>query len=291
MYFKKRNMSFQSVGTDYEPAKKINFNQSKKLPLIKQIEQPTPEINEIKQPVKMVKQLPKFTFPKTDDEWKSFHKRNEEGMTKAYASEDGIYKDGNFLYKSGTRNFQDVFDWRLIPTGYFKNSDIYKKLDKAFNENDDVNVVVGHSAGGSAVLELKRNYPDRDITPITYNAPVFARPNLLHEFGPDEDKPLRFTSAFDPVSMFDYDSRVTYKAPEINLNFIKNATSTYTNPSIQNILNTVSNGLPDPLMGQHKMQGTYSNPSTAKDFLISGASAVVAGNAIGASGVVGALGL
>ena len=36
-------------------------------------------------------------------------------------------------------------------------------------------------------------------------------------------------------------------------------------------------------MGQHKMQGTYSNPSTTKDFIASGVKAIAAGNTLGAS--------
>ena len=86
---------------------------------------------------------------------------------------------------------------------------------KKYNENkENINTVVGHSAGGSAALELERHYPN--ITPITYNSPVFARANPESYINPG-NLPLRFTSGFDPVSMFDYDSRVTYKAPDINL--------------------------------------------------------------------------
>ena len=83
--------------------------------------------------------------------------------------------------------------------------------------------------------------------------------------------------------MFDYDSRTTYKAPDINLDFVKNAAKVNANPSVENIIHTVKDGLPDPLMGQHKMQGTYSNPSTTKDFIASGVKAIAAGNTLGAS--------
>ena len=78
-------------------------------------------------------------------------------------------------------------------------------------------------------------------------------------------------------------ARTTYKAPEINLDITKNVAKTCTNPSIENIINTVKDGFPDPLMGQHTMQGTYSNPSTVADFIESGTKAVVAGNTLGAS--------
>ena len=38
------------------------------------------------------------------------------------------------------------------------------------------------------------------------------------------------------------------------------------NPSIKNIINTVKNGLPDPLMGEHNMQWTYLHSSSAMHF-------------------------
>ena len=32
-------------------------------------------------------------MPKTDEEWRQFHKMNEEGMAKAYAAKDGYFKE------------------------------------------------------------------------------------------------------------------------------------------------------------------------------------------------------
>ena len=65
--------------------------------------------------------------------------------------------------------------------------------------------------------------------------------------------------------------------------FGKHVANTYTNPSLENVTNTVKSCFPDPLMGQHNMQGTYSNQSTAKDFLDSGVKAVVAAHTEGTS--------
>ena len=81
--------------------------------------------------------------------------------------------------------------------------------------------------------------------------------------------------------MLDYNSRITYKAADVNLNVAKNPTKMYTNPNLENIINTVKSGFPDPLMGQHKMSSTYSNPSTASDFIEAGSKAIIAGNTIG----------
>ena len=100
---------------------------------------------------------------------------NEEGMKKAYDSPNSYYKDGNKLYIAGTKDIGDVMDWSKIPLGTFKDSKIYKNIEPVFENDKDIDYVVGHSAGGSATLELEKNYPDRKITSVTYNAPVFER--------------------------------------------------------------------------------------------------------------------
>jgi hypothetical protein len=209
---------------------------------------------------------------------------NEDGMEKAYESKEGYYKDGNKLYIAGTRDMQDVLDWPKIPLGIFQKSKIYKNIEPVFKENDDIDYVVGHSAGGSATLELENNFPNRKITSVTYNAPVFERASTdIMDDLRDDNEPMRFASGIDPVSALDMNARTTYKASEINLDLVKNVSKANTNPSLDNVLNTFKNGFPDPLMGQHNMQGTYSNPSTTQDFIVSGAKAIVAGNTLGAS--------
>ena len=79
---------------------------------------------------------------------------------------------------------------------------------------------MGHSAGGSATLELEKNYPDRKITSITYNAPIFERADPEKCFN-ENKQPMRFAVSGDPVSMFDMNARTTFKAPQFNLDAIK----------------------------------------------------------------------
>ena len=93
--------------------------------------------------------------------------------------------------------------------------------------------------------------------------------------------PLRFSAAWDPVSMSYYNSRVTYKAPDINLYFAKNAAKLYTDPNLEHIVKTVKSGFPDPLLGQHSMKNTYSHPSSAKKNIEAGSKMVAAGNTMG----------
>ena len=51
----------------------------------------------------------------------------------------------------------DVSDWAKSPLGTFTNSKIYKNVEPFFKENEDIDTIIGHSAGGSATLESERN--------------------------------------------------------------------------------------------------------------------------------------
>ena len=224
-----------------------------------------------------------FNRPQTEQEWSDFHKNNEINMVKAYASPEGYYKDNNKLYIAGTRDIQDVLDWVKIPLGTFKNSKIYKNIEPVFKEDSKIDTVIGHSAGGSASLELEKNYPDRNITSITYNAPVFERLNPEKIFNEDK-KPMRFAVSGDPVSMLDMNAQTTFKAPNFSLDKVQNAVNTFTNPSFENLINVAKNpiqSIPDPTFGLHSMSGTYSNPSKAIDFVKSGLEGVAVGNSLG----------
>ena len=105
--------------------------------------------------------------------------------------------------------------------------------------------MVGHSAGGSATLELERNFPETKITSVTYNAPVFeqADPDKLL----DEDKKhMRFATSGDPVSMFDMNAQTTSKAPDFNVDAVKNIASANANPSIENVVKAANTSNFDP---------------------------------------------
>ena len=241
-------------------------------------------INKITPPIQKI-ETNTFIMPKTNDEWYQFHKNNEDNMKKAYSSKEGYYHDNNKLYVAGTRNMVDVGDWYRIPLGTFRNSNIYKNVEPYFKNHPEIDTLIGHSAGSSGIYELERNFPERKVKTIGYNSPVIERggSNPMNWIN-DDDKAMRFSSAWDPVSMLDYNSRVTYKTPQINTELVKNIAKSYTNPNIKNVIDTIKSGFStDPLMGQHSMTGTYSNPSSVSDFIKTGVDAVVAGNTLGAA--------
>ena len=98
-----------------------------------------------------------FNKPKTILEWQTFHKTNEDGMKIAYSKPEGYHIEGNKLFIAGTRDLRDVYDWAKIPFVTFKDSKIYKNIEPVFKNNPEINYIVGHSAGGSAALELEKN--------------------------------------------------------------------------------------------------------------------------------------
>ena len=84
---------------------------------------------------------------------------NEEGIKKTDEKPEGYHIENNKLYIAGTRDFNDVIDWPKIPMGIFKDSKIYKNIEPVFKNNPQIDYVVGHSAGGSAALELEKLIP------------------------------------------------------------------------------------------------------------------------------------
>ena len=53
----------------------------------------------------------------------------QDGLSKAYDNENGLYQDGNRLYVAGTRGLKDVSQWWMIPTYKTRNLHIYKRMD------------------------------------------------------------------------------------------------------------------------------------------------------------------
>ena len=54
------------------------------------------------------------------------------------------------------------------------------------------------------------------------HTPVFERASTdPMRWITDDSKPLRFATAWDPVTSLEYNNRLTYKAPHINLELAK----------------------------------------------------------------------
>ena len=122
---------------------------------------------------------------------------DREGLEKAYAREDKLYVNGDTMYVGGTSYWQDVWDDLKIPFNKTSQAQRYKDADALLANNAQVKNLVGHSMGGSAVLELQKNHSERTFKTNTYGAPVVSMT------APDNKDNHRYRNYGDPVSFFD----------------------------------------------------------------------------------------
>jgi pimeloyl-ACP methyl ester carboxylesterase len=130
------------------------------------------------------------------------------GLRRAYDAPESIYVRGDTLYTAGTQisrfgeNFRDMYDDLKIPLGGTKSTHRYQQLQQALAANPQVKHLVGHSLGGSVILEAAKLRPDLSTT--TYGAPVFdIMPKTLLE-----QAPSRFANRWDPIAMLDSKAQV-----------------------------------------------------------------------------------
>ena len=127
----------------------------------------------------------------------------QDGISKAYENENGLYHDGNELYVAGTRNLGHVGEWYKIPFHKVSNSSIYKNMNEYLEQHPEIDTLVGHSYGSSAILHKQKH--NNKYSTIAYNSPVFdgdmfSKHNVIR-------KTNRYANMFDPVAMFDFTSQ------------------------------------------------------------------------------------
>jgi hypothetical protein len=135
---------------------------------------------------------------------------DKEGLDKAYAREDKLYVNGNTMYVAGTSYAQDVWDDLKIP--FFKTAwaQRYIDADALLNKNPQVSNLVGHSLGGSSVLELQKNHGERKFKTDTYGTPAASYKM------PDNKDNHRYRNYGDPISAFDRGAKSNFKRSAFN---------------------------------------------------------------------------
>jgi hypothetical protein len=98
---------------------------------------------------------------------------------------------------AGSSNERDAWDDLKIPIQKTAWAKRYQDADALLKENPQVTNLVGHSLGGSAVLELQKNHTEKTFKTNTYGAPVASLTV------PDNVDNHRYRNYGDPVSMFD----------------------------------------------------------------------------------------
>ena len=131
---------------------------------------------------------------------------DSEGLRKAYDQGD-FYIHGKTMFIAGSHTKRDWFDdiTKIPVWGDLRNSERYQKVLKEFENQGQIDTVVGHSLGGSVSLELQKNYPDRKLKSRTYGAPVM---DLL---GSESENVDRYRNWLDPVSVLDRGAKKSIK--------------------------------------------------------------------------------
>jgi hypothetical protein len=127
------------------------------------------------------------------------------GLDKAYDSPDKLHVQGDTLYVAGTSNLRDYWDDLKIPFGKTANAQRYIDADKLLEKNPQVSNLVGHSLGGSAVLELQKNLQNRKFKTNVYGTPAASLTT------PDNVDNHRYRNFGDPFSIFDRGAEINYK--------------------------------------------------------------------------------
>ena len=119
------------------------------------------------------------------------------GLEKAYARDDKVYVHGDTLFVAGTHSWGDVWDDLKIPFRQTWRAQRYLDADRALKNNPQIKNLVGHSLGGSVILELQNNHPERTFKTDTYGAPDLSNTR------PDNEDNHRYRNYLDPISFLD----------------------------------------------------------------------------------------
>ena len=136
---------------------------------------------------------------------------NTQGINLAYDSPNKVYIKDDKMYIAGTSSSSDWIDnFTKLKFGKIREMERYKQAKELLEQNPQVKTLVGHSMGGSVVLALAKDYPDRDMATYTYDAPVFSL-----GFDQPTERHKRFRSAGDLISAFD-GSSISYNTDSLN---------------------------------------------------------------------------
>ena len=141
---------------------------------------------------------------------------NSQGIKMAYDKDNKIYVKGNKMYIGGTVSANDwKQNFTMLKTGQIRNMDRYREAKRVLEENPQVNKLYGHSMGGSVVLELNKEFPDRNLWTRTYDAPVVSLISPVFGFDRPTEQHKRFRKAGDLVSSLD-SAAISYNTNSLN---------------------------------------------------------------------------
>ena len=107
---------------------------------------------------------------------------DEEGLKRAYDTQDGLYQHYNKLFIAGTKNFpQDHIDDLKLPFDDTLNKTKRgRDADAYYRSHHEIDTVIGHSLGGAVSLALEKQYKKEGSNPYgiiqskTFGAPTVS---------------------------------------------------------------------------------------------------------------------
>ena len=114
---------------------------------------------------------------------------DEEGLKRAYDTQDGLYQHYNKLFIAGTKDFpQDhIDDLKLSFDDTLNKTKRGRDADADYRSHYEIGTVTGHSLGGAVALSLEKAYKKEGNNPYgivqskTFGAPT-ASGNISNPF-------------------------------------------------------------------------------------------------------------
>jgi hypothetical protein len=106
------------------------------------------------------------------------------------------------MYVAGTRSIGEAArDWWKIPAGKTTEIERYGQLTEALKNNPQVDTIIGHSRGASALAELQKQ-TDNKYMARYYGAPFWN----INPFDAPDPRNQTFRHPGDPISAFDHNA-------------------------------------------------------------------------------------
>ena len=149
---------------------------------------------------------------------------DEEGLKRAYDTQDGLYQHYNKLFIAGTKDPIDMVDDLKLPFNDTLNKTKRgRDADAYYRSHHELDTVIGHSLGGAVALSLENQYKKEGNNPYgivqskTFGSPTVST-NALGEKNPNR---IRYFG--DPISALDFNA--TTVIPSIGFRFNNSAHS------------------------------------------------------------------
>ena len=161
---------------------------------------------------------------------------DEEGLKRAYDTQDGLYQHFNKLFIAGTKDPIDFADDLKLPFDDTLNMTTRgRTADKYYrSRGSEIDTVIGHSLGGAVALSLEKQYKKEGNNPYgIIQSKTFGSPTVSANFTNNNPNRIRYFG--DPISALDFGS--TTVMPSMSFRW-KNSAHSYKGLFIKDAVET-----------------------------------------------------